>query len=120
VLLTPETRRDPEGRRHGARLRAASPIHVRSVPMNRPRRFLPLAACVAALRVRILLAALLSAFAVCSAAHGQSVNYTTGSIAGKVSDDTGAGVPGVAVTATNLETGLTRTAYSNKDGGYEL
>jgi Carboxypeptidase regulatory-like domain/TonB dependent receptor len=83
-------------------------------------RFLPLAACVAALRVRILLAALLSALAVCSAAYGQSVNYTTGSIAGKVSDNTGTGVPGVTVTATNLETGLTRTAYSDKDGGYDL
>jgi hypothetical protein len=88
--------------------------------MNTPRRFLPLAACVAALRLRILLAALLSALAVCSAAYGQSVNYTTGSISGKVSDGTGAGVPGVAVTATNLETGLTRTAYSDKDGGYDL
>jgi hypothetical protein len=88
--------------------------------MNTPRRFLPLAACVAALRLRILLAALLSALAVCSAAYGQSVNYTTGSISGKVSDGTGAGVPGVAVTATNLETGLTRTASSDKDGGYDL
>ena len=88
--------------------------------MNTPRRFLPLAACVAALRVRIPLAALLSALAVCSAAYGQSVNYTTGSIAGKVTDHTGAGIPGVTVTATNIQTGLTRTTYSDKDGGYEL
>ena len=73
---------------------------------SRPRFFLPLAAC-----LEILL---------CSAVFGQSVNYTTGSIAGKVTDNTGAGVPGVTVTATSLETGLTRTTYTDKDGAYTL
>ena len=53
-------------------------------------------------------------------ALAQSVNYTTGSIAGTVRDDTGAGLPGVTVTATNLDTGLTRTTFTGKDGEYDL
>src|SRR5664280_591226 len=65
-------------------------------------------------------AALLSTLFVCFAAFGQTVNYTTGSIAGKVSDDAGAGVPGVTVTTTNLDTGQTRTTFTDKNGGYDL
>src|SRR6202012_868000 len=40
------------------------------------------------------------------AAFAQSVNVTAGSIGGKVTDNSGAGLPGVTVTATNLDTGL--------------
>jgi hypothetical protein len=65
-------------------------------------------------------AALLATLFVCFAAFGQTVNYTTGSIAGTVRDDAGAGLPGVTVTATNLDTGLTRTALTDKNGGYDL
>jgi hypothetical protein len=72
------------------------------------------------IRLRPMFAALLSTLFVCFAAFGQSVNYTTGSIAGRVSDDTGVGLPGVTVTATNLNTGQTRTAFTDKDGGYDL
>ena len=72
----------------------------------RPRSFLPLAVC-----LEVLL---------CFAASGQSVNYTTGSVGGRVSDNTGAGIPGVTITATNLETGLTRTTFTDKDGLYTL
>ncbi|HEX7669871.1 MAG TPA: TonB-dependent receptor, partial [Polyangiaceae bacterium] len=67
-----------------------------------------------------MFAALLSTLFVCFAAFGQTLNYTTGSIAGKVSDDAGAGLPGVTVTATNLDTGLTRTAFTDGNGGYDL
>ncbi len=72
------------------------------------------------IRNRPMFAALLCTLFVCSAAFGQSVNYTTGSIAGKVRDNTGATLPGVTVTATNLDTGLTRTTFTDKDGGYDL
>ena len=72
------------------------------------------------IRVRPMFAALLSTLFVCFAAFGQTVNYTTGSIAGKVSDDAGAGVPGVTVTTTNLDTGQTRTTFTDKNGGYDL
>src|ERR1035437_6785949 len=64
--------------------------------------------------------AVVCALGVATATYGQSVNYTTGSIAGRVSDDTGAGLPGVTVTATNLNTGQTRTGFTDKYGGYDL
>ncbi len=80
-------------------------------------RFLPLPASIC---FRPVFAALLSTLFVCFAAFGQSGNYTTGSIGGTVSDDTGAGVPGVTVTATKLDTGQTRSTVTNKDGGYDL
>jgi len=67
-----------------------------------------------------MFAALLCTLFVTLAAFGQSVNYTTGSIAGTVRDNTGAGLPGVTVTATNLDTGQTRTTFTDKDGTYDL
>jgi len=70
--------------------------------------------------IRSVFAALLCALVVGAAAYGQSVNYTTGAIAGAVRDDKGAALPGVTVTATNLDTGLTRTTYSGKDGEYDF
>lgn len=54
------------------------------------------------------------------AAFAQSVNVTTGSIGGKVTDNSGAPLPGVTVTATNLDTGLTRNTVSENDGSYTL
>jgi hypothetical protein len=72
------------------------------------------------IRIRPIFAALLCTLVVSVAAFGQSVNYTTGSIAGTVRDDTGVGLPGVTVTATNLDTGLTRSTFSGKGGEYDL
>src|ERR1035441_10733832 len=72
------------------------------------------------IRVRPMFAALLSTLFVCFVAFGQTVNYTTGSIAGKVSDDAGAGVPGVTVTTTNLDTGQTLTTFTDKNGEQDL
>ena len=71
-------------------------------------------------RMRPVTAALLCTLVACVAAYGQSVNYTTGGIAGAVRDDTGVVLPGVSVTVTNLATGLTRTTVTDKDGAYEL
>lgn len=45
---------------------------------------------------------------------------TNGSISGTVTDDTGAVLPGVTVTATNVATGISRTAVSNSAGSYQL
>lgn len=47
------------------------------------------------------------------------VESTTGSINGVVTDDTGAALPGVTVTANNVQTGLTRTAVTGGDGTYQ-
>src|ERR1051326_5701063 len=54
------------------------------------------------------------------AAFAQSVNVTTGSIGGKVTDNSGAGLPGVTVTATSLDTGLTRNNVTENDGTYTI
>jgi hypothetical protein len=48
----------------------------------------------------------------------QTVNVTTGSINGRVTDSTGAVLPGASVTATNVETGLARTVVTDGDGNF--
>src|SRR5215831_19836197 len=53
----------------------------------------------------------------CSAALGQT---TFGSIAGSVSDPTGAIIPGAEITLTNLGTTEKRVAPSNTDGLYQF
>lgn len=63
--------------------------------------------------------ALLTLF-VTTAAFGQAVNATTGSIAGVVRDNTGTGLPGVTVTASNLETGFSRNVVTENDGTYVI
>ena len=42
------------------------------------------------------------------------------SLSGRVTDQTGATLSGVSVTATNRDTGVTRTTVTNQYGGYEL
>jgi hypothetical protein len=44
----------------------------------------------------------------------------TGTITGTVTDATGAVAPGVNITATNLGTGLERTAVTNSTGNYVI
>lgn len=53
-------------------------------------------------------------------AFAQTGSLTTGSIAGKVTDNAGAPLPGVTVTATSLETGMTRSTYTGSDGAYDF
>ena len=60
----------------------------------------------------ILTLALLSGVAL---AQSQS---TTGNIEGRVLDQNGAVVPGVALTATNQDTGFTKNATSDSDGNF--
>ena len=76
--------------------------------------------CMKTRRLALAALAVVCALGVATSAFGQTVNSTTGSIAGTATDDTGAGLPGVTVTATNLDTGQTRTAFTDKDGGYGL
>src|SRR5258708_2077928 len=63
-----------------------------------------------------LVTAILTAL-VPSSALAQSSN---GSISGNVTDDTGAALPGVTVTATNIATGVSRSVVSNSAGHFEL
>lgn len=48
-----------------------------------------------------------------------SAQLTTGTIAGTVNDETGAALPGAAVTITNVDTGLARTIFTNESGRYQ-
>ena len=45
---------------------------------------------------------------------------TTGNIEGRVTDPNGAAVPAVTITATNQETGLTKTANADSEGIYRI
>ena len=45
---------------------------------------------------------------------------STGAISGTVTDDQGAALPGVTITATNVETGAVRTAVTNTTGSYQI
>jgi len=71
-------------------------------------------------RTRHMCVVLLCTLFVCAAAFGQSVNVTTGSIAGTVRDDAGGPLPGVTVTAANPSTGMIRRVVTERDGGYTL
>src|SRR5438445_13399031 len=53
----------------------------------------------------------------CLSANAQ---LPTGTISGVVKDATGAVVPGVSVTATDVERGLTRSVMSTEDGSYRF
>src|SRR4026207_422616 len=52
-------------------------------------------------------------------AYGQS-QANTGNIEGRVTDPNNASVPNVTETATNLATGLTKSAQSNDEGVYRI
>ena len=44
----------------------------------------------------------------------------TGALTGNVTDPSGAAVPGVTVTATNVDTNQARTLVTGTDGGYKF
>ena len=52
-----------------------------------------------------------------NSAFGQTSNATLG---GTVSDASGALIPGVSITATNIATGIVTTVISNEAGAYEF
>ena len=52
----------------------------------------------------------------CSLVWGQA----TAQISGTVKDQSGAVLPGVEITATQTETGITRTTLTNETGSYAL
>jgi hypothetical protein len=76
--------------------------------MNRPGwRLLP-----------VLVAALLALAP--APAFAQSSGTTTADLKGRITDSTGQALPGVTVTATNRETGVSRAAVSRVDGDYTI
>src|SRR5437868_15346352 len=67
--------------------------------------------------VRLMLVVVLGYVAIARVAEAQ---LTTGTISGTVKDSSGAVIPGVAITATNVDTGLNRTGTSAADGSYKF
>ena len=55
--------------------------------------------------------------AMTTAALAQTIR---GTVTGTVSDSTGAVLPGVTITLTNVATGVSATAVSNQQGGYTV
>lgn len=71
-------------------------------------------------RAWIPLAVLLLALVTAALAPAQTVSATTGAINGKVTDNTGAVLPGVAVTITSTAMMGSRTAVVNEEGLYRF
>ncbi|HKO56219.1 MAG TPA: TonB-dependent receptor [Thermoanaerobaculia bacterium] len=69
-------------------------------------------------RSRSLFFALTFVLCIAGTALAQSGNLTTGGITGKVTDSSGGALPGVTVTATNQDTGLSRNVVTESDGQY--
>ena len=67
-----------------------------------------------------LVVAILGFLTLATSALAQSVSATTGSINGKVTDTTGAVLPGVTVTISSPAMQGTRTALSGEDGSYRF
>lgn len=69
----------------------------------------------------VFLPALVLALALAPAASfAQSTGTTTGDIRGRILDDKGLPLPGVSVSATNRDTGATRSSVAAVDGDYGL
>ena len=64
----------------------------------------------------VLIAALLVSIMACGSAWAQA----TAQVSGVVQDSTGAVLPGVEVTATQTDTGISRMTVSNETGSYVL
>lgn len=67
------------------------------------------------MRTRLLLFLLLLVFPISLLAQG-----TGATLIGTVSDESGAALPGVSITATNNATGFNRTVVTSSDGGYRF
>ncbi len=71
------------------------------------------------IRIRTIFVLAISCLLAVSSLLAQT-STTGGQIIGTVNDNTGSALPGVTVTATNTETGLTRSALTELDGTYTL
>src|SRR5208337_895817 len=69
-------------------------------------------------RRRSVMQLVLPLFAVLLLLCGSALGSVTASIAGTVTDASGAAIVGAAVTATNLETGIVQTLHTNQQGYY--
>src|SRR5262245_23582152 len=66
---------------------------------------------------RLLLVTVVLCAGLLNYSFGQTINATLG---GTVADATGALIPGVSITATNLATGIVTTVVTNEAGAYNF
>src|SRR5262245_60587710 len=66
-------------------------------------------------KITLLILGLVLAFSICAAAQ-----VTTADVVGRVTDSSGAVLPGVMIVIENLGTGATRSAVSSDTGDYVL
>src|ERR1051325_1653175 len=64
--------------------------------------------------------ALALAAILCAVPSSASAQAVTGTLLGNITDSSGAAVPGVTVTATEVDTNVTRTTVSNEAGHYSF
>ena len=67
-----------------------------------------------------VLAAMVLAVVLCTANEAAAQSAAFATITGRALDPKGASVPNATVTATNTETGLTRTTQTTNDGLYRF
>src|SRR4029450_2308969 len=63
---------------------------------------------------------LIGALCVLVSAAAAWAQLSTAQLSGRVTDDSGAVLPGVTVTATQIDTGLARSVVTNENGTYVL
>ena len=68
----------------------------------------------------IVVIALLAGLTLFPLASGASAQVTTATIVGTVLDSSGGALPGVTVTARNVDTGFTHSVPSSETGAYRL
>jgi hypothetical protein len=71
-------------------------------------------------RVLSGLTSFLFLFVLCAAAVAAPLQNIYGSLTGAVTDDSGAVIPGVSVTATHVGTGVSRSAVTDERGNYRI
>jgi carboxypeptidase family protein len=69
---------------------------------------------------KVLVAVLAAIFLVGPAAAVADAQVTSAAVVGTVTDASGAALPGVTVTARNVETGFVRSVPTNESGAYRL
>src|SRR5689334_9971449 len=70
--------------------------------------------------MRRILFSILAGFFMCAGTCGEVRAQATAQISGTVKDQSGAVLPGVEVTATQTETGISRMTVTNETGSYVL
>src|SRR5688572_6996911 len=71
-------------------------------------------------RFPLRVVSVLAVFGILLAPVQAAAQVAVGTLVGNVKDDTGGGVPGATVTATETRTNITRTAVSNAAGNYSF